>query len=984
MRKKLGLAFLLSLGIVATTTLGFSSWVIPALSFSASPSINDSSDAVAYVRTDGNSDRYFWDLGKAINFANSFSSASVYVIPGVGTRDDPILLEGGRNVSLGRNIVTLSSGVSLYLPFEGENYEQRGYDANGFADSSWTKVQTNLKSNVLLASETDLYIESGANLFIGGQVGDTGSNVIGVTSGSYAQLLLGESSSIICNGGNIQCLGYIKPQFEEYNGDSSYAVGESLDGVLVHINSGTLISPIAFYDFRGGALLSGLKSANIFPLSVFDLPNISCPLLIESSATYKVYLEMYSGSMKQHFQGDFIFSGEGGVIDLADGASLLLDYTPSLTQNVDGMHVGLTYNDYSSPAYIKDGSNGNEGRTKVVIDGGATFNNIKAKLYIEVSTEGMFVPFSWKWDITAKGGDFIFNVNTKFLPGADVLVEKDANLFLNGMTIFYQNWNSSIEASAKYPSNLPAAKLVNNGNIHINGSFGGIIETSLRDAEINLESGASFSTSSPEATTMGANLGIIQLVNTENVVESARAYLKDREQDTNFELKELSLYQGCGRFISDGSCFYPYYKLTSVPIEVAEYVGRPSGEYVTFTVDSNGQSIDMDESGGTVEASGTIRLTNLRNVAYAYYSGLENEIYFPDASSDIITAAIVEGHSLIVVPASPVSSMNGQAIGKHYTVTMTVASSRTGNSWSVVFNQTDNSDSNSTSAFSGIDVKVGDLLTASLDYHGKDENTGTWSTNAGFDISGNSENVYTFRVLYGAATNGLTVAHSFDNSVCVIEGTLITMADGSQKPVEDIVRSDMLMVFNHETGRLDKSPVFFVEGIEEQYDVMTLTFDDGTTLGFVNEHGLFDAKIKKYVYVNEINYESFLGDQFLKQDGSLTTLQNVSISEKTVKAYHIASEYHLNVFTNGILGINGSLNGLFNIFDLDDSLKYDEEKKASDIEKYGLFTYEDFKDWGPYELYEKFPASYLKVSLGKGLTTLESLARRFEEFRYLL
>ena len=123
MRKKLGLAFLLSLGIVATTTLGFSSWVIPVLSFSASPSINDSSDAVAYVRTDGNSDRYFWDLGKAINFANSFSSASVYVIPGVGTRDDPILLEGGRNVSSGRNVVTLSSGVSLYLPFEGENYE---------------------------------------------------------------------------------------------------------------------------------------------------------------------------------------------------------------------------------------------------------------------------------------------------------------------------------------------------------------------------------------------------------------------------------------------------------------------------------------------------------------------------------------------------------------------------------------------------------------------------------------------------------------------------------------------------------------------------------------------------------------------------------------------------------------------------------------------------------------------------------------------
>ena len=983
MRKKLGLALFLSLGILATTTLGFSSWIVPSLSFSAVPSTDVSSKAVAYVRTEGNADKYFWDLGKAINFANTFSSASVYVIPGVGTRDEPIVLEGGHNEASGRNVVTISSGVSLYLPFEGETYEQRGYGANGFSDSSWTNVGTHLKSNVLLAKDTDLYIESGANLFIGGQVGDLGSSLIGVTSGSYAQLLLGESSTVICNGGTIRCFGYIKPEFEEYNGSYVSGGGRKSDGVLVHMNGGNLFSPLAFYDFRGGSLLSGLNAADIFPLAVFDLPNISAPLLIESSATYTAYIEMYSGTLKQHFQGEFVFCGVGGVMDLADGASLFMDYTPSLTQSVGEMHAGLTYNDYSSPAFIKEGSNGNEGRTTVIVDGGATFNNINANLYIEISTEGMFVPFSWKWDITAKSGDYIFNVNTKFLPGASVLVESDANLFLNGETIFYQNWKGSIEASVPYPANLPAAKLVNNGNIRINGPFGGVIETSVSGAEINLESGASLSSSSPEATSMGVNLGLIQYVNTEAVTEDAKAYLKDTKESVDFELKKLSLYEGCYRFIGDGSSFYPYFETTDISIEVSEFINRPSGESVTFTVDVGTDLVDMDENGGVITASGTLKLTNLENVAYAYYSGLENQMYFPDPSTNSISLVPMSGHALIVIPASPVLSMTGQAIGKHYSVEMEVSSSRNGGPWVVTFGQTNDSDSDMTKAFSGFDLRVGDTLIASLNYNGNEENTGTWSTSSGIQISGNSENSYEFRIVSEAAANGLTITHSFDNDSCVIEGTLITMADGSLKPVEDVARSDTLLVFNHETGRLDESPVFFVEGIKDTYNVMTLAFDDGTSLGIINEHGLFDKSIKQYVYINEMNFESFIGDQFLKQDGTTMILESVSISEETVRAYHIASEYHLNVFTNGILGINGSLEGLFNVFELDDSLKYDEEKKNADIKKYGLFTYEDFEMWGPYELYEKFPAAYLKVSLGKGLTTMDSLKRRFEMFRYI-
>ena len=63
-------------------------------------------------------------------------------------------------------------------------------------------------------------------------------------------------------------------------------------------------------------------------------------------------------------------------------------------------------------------------------------------------------------------------------------------------------------------------------------------------------------------------------------------------------------------------------------------------------------------------------------------------------------------------------------------------------------------------------------------------------------------------------------------------------------------------------------------------------------------------------------------------------------------------------------------------------MKYDEIKMKEDIEKYGLYTYDDFKDYISYEVYSMFPAKYFKVSVGKGYITFEhiiELAKRYAE-----
>ena len=53
---------------------------------------------------------------------------------------------------------------------------------------------------------------------------------------------------------------------------------------------------------------------------------------------------------------------------------------------------------------------------------------------------------------------------------------------------------------------------------------------------------------------------------------------------------------------------------------------------------------------------------------------------------------------------------------------------------------------------------------------------------------------------------------------------------------------------------------------------------------------------------------------------------------------------------------------------------------AADIEKYGLFTYDDWKDYATEEQFAAFNGEYLKVAIGKGLVTVEELIGYINRF----
>jgi pimeloyl-ACP methyl ester carboxylesterase len=229
---------------------------------------------------------------------------------------------------------------------------------------------------------------------------------------------------------------------------------------------------------------------------------------------------------------------------------------------------------------------------------------------------------------------------------------------------------------------------------------------------------------------------------------------------------------------------------------------------------------------------------------------------------------------------------------------------------------------------------------------------------------------------------------------CVAKGTLITLADGSQVPVESLTGSESLLVWNLKTGSFDTAPILFIDSEPyKHYDIINLYFSDGTHVKVIDEHAFFDFNLNKYVYLRS-DASNYIGHYFNKQvvdeNGNLAwarvQLTNVTITNEYTMAYSPVTETHLCLYVNGMLSMPGGIEGLVNTFEVDgDTMQIDQAKYLEDVETYGLFTYEEFYELYPVPKYmfDAVDGANLKVALGKGIITYEELSyliERYSEF----
>ena len=254
-----------------------------------------------------------------------------------------------------------------------------------------------------------------------------------------------------------------------------------------------------------------------------------------------------------------------------------------------------------------------------------------------------------------------------------------------------------------------------------------------------------------------------------------------------------------------------------------------------------------------------------------------------------------------------------------------------------------------------------------------------------YTVGGDGNKVYYTN--FSGIENGTVVYADWTKKSCVAEGTLVTLADGTQVAVEDLTGNEDLLVWNMLTGEYDSAPILFIDSDPSMtYEIIELTFSDGTEVKVIDEHAFFDMTLGEYVFLRS-DAAQYIGHYFNKQgaNGAWESVQLVSVDvyDEVTTAWSPVTYGYLCYYVNGMLSMPGATEGFINIFDVDTTLmQYDTAQMEADIQTYGLYTYEEFNAVIPLPelVFDAFCGQYLKVSVGKGLITLQEIAALLERY----
>lgn len=243
---------------------------------------------------------------------------------------------------------------------------------------------------------------------------------------------------------------------------------------------------------------------------------------------------------------------------------------------------------------------------------------------------------------------------------------------------------------------------------------------------------------------------------------------------------------------------------------------------------------------------------------------------------------------------------------------------------------------------------------------------------------------------------GKTVTNTFSlmasgSKICFAKGTLIETKRGAIK-VENLNSDDVLLTFNHFTGKLEYKPIALLIRHNKNlaYDIK-LSFDNGLIFLAKNAHSLFDTTINKYIDITNNNAKKFIGHDFIYLDKNKqlnkTKLINAEISVISEESYSLISYENYNCFANTLLNVTPDVILNANAFGFID-LKYNMIFVNDLINKIGLTSVEDFIKRYPFgkseACYHCFNLKFAKIFQKLGVYDNTSIDEFVIIFNYLI
>ena len=133
---------------------------------------------------------------------------------------------------------------------------------------------------------------------------------------------------------------------------------------------------------------------------------------------------------------------------------------------------------------------------------------------------------------------------------------------------------------------------------------------------------------------------------------------------------------------------------------------------------------------------------------------------------------------------------------------------------------------------------------------------------------------------------------------CLVAGTLMSLANGTQKKIEDITYDDVLSVWNFDLGELSEARPLWVKRKQTAGQYTLVKFSDGTELRTVGHH-IFNKQAGEFTKI--ILDDTPVGTITVNEQGQEITIVSKELVKDTVDYYNIWTQYHLNAYANGVL-----------------------------------------------------------------------------------
>jgi hypothetical protein len=136
-------------------------------------------------------------------------------------------------------------------------------------------------------------------------------------------------------------------------------------------------------------------------------------------------------------------------------------------------------------------------------------------------------------------------------------------------------------------------------------------------------------------------------------------------------------------------------------------------------------------------------------------------------------------------------------------------------------------------------------------------------------------------------------------TICLAEGTLITLANGTSKVIENIEMSDSLKVWDFDNGMFATAKPLWIKQKETTFKYNLLTFSNGSTLKTIEQHRIFNKQAGAFTYPMTDNTP--IGTITINEYNQEVTLIDKTVVNETVNYYNVITDYHMNLYANGIL-----------------------------------------------------------------------------------